>query len=100
MPTAEEIREMQKLESDRETRRAQRHMRERDRAQGELQCASIFGNLLMQLPVAVETNATLIANSREYLELYSAKCLDAIRKPAEEPDDAEEATAPTDGATE
>ena len=81
---------MQNLEREREQRRAQRHQRRMQTAQTELQNASLFTNLLIQLPPIIEANKHVIGNARHYLEVYSAKVLVDIQIESELDDDEEE----------
>lgn len=84
MPTATEIQEMQTLEREREQRVAARHQREMQRAQDELQKASIFSQIVIQVPSLIEINKPLIENARQYMEVYSAKALAEIKKDPDE----------------
>ena len=91
---------MQKLEAEREQRRAQRHMREQQRHQTELQRAGIAGNLALQLNPLILANATLIDQTREYLETYFEKALPELSAPPEADDAEPEAPAEGEAAAE
>lgn len=97
MPSVTEIQEMQTLEREREQRIAQRHQREQQRAQGEMQNASIFSQVIIQVPSLIEINGPLIKNCREYLEIYSANALAQIKK---DPDAREADPEPPDDESE
>jgi hypothetical protein len=89
MPTATELQEMQKLEAEREGRRAQRALRAQNRDGMELNRASICANLVIQLPAAIDSNKTLIDKARKFLEPYLDKAFTQLQEPPES-DDKEE----------
>lgn len=84
LPSQRELEAMQTLEREREQRKAQQYQRDQARSQMELQNANILAQVLIQVPPVVETNKTLLANAREYLECYSAKVLNELKKGPEE----------------
>lgn len=83
LPSATEIQEMQTLEREREQRVSMRHQREMQRAQDELQKASIFSQIVIQVPSLIEVNKPLIETAREYMEIYAAKATAEIKKDPE-----------------
>lgn len=91
MPTATELQEMQKLEAERENRRAQRAMRAQTRDNIELQRAGICANIVIQLPSVIDANHALIEKARKYLEPYLDKAFAQLEEPPEVDDAASEA---------
>jgi hypothetical protein len=88
LPTAEQMREAQKLEAEREQRRASRHGREQHRQGMQMQRAGIASNILLQLSPAFAANQNLIVQTRQYLETYFDRVFSELGAEPEPDDDA------------
>ena len=88
LPTAEQMREAQKLEADREQRRVSRHGREQYRQGMRMQRDSIASTILLQINPAFVANHKLISQTRQYLETYFDRVFSELSVEPEPDDDA------------
>lgn len=88
LPTAEELRELQTLEKEREFRVAQRHQREQSLVHVELQQAGLITSLVAQLPRDVDENKSLVAKGRDFLHVWLDKANESVNRVPEPDEDA------------